>query len=85
MERKLAVRIVRFPEAVERAAHQFKPNVLADYLYDLAQAYSSFYQNVPFLKAEDEVRESRVRLCMLTEATLRKGLNLLGIETPDRI
>lgn len=85
MERRVAMRLVRFPEAVDRAARQFKPNVLADYLFDLAQTYSTYYQNVPFLKAEDGVRESRVRLCMLTEATLRKGLNLLGIETPERI
>jgi arginyl-tRNA synthetase len=59
--------------------------LLADYLFDLAQLYSRFYQNVPFLKADEGVRESRVRLCNLVARTLRTGLQLLGIETPDRI
>jgi arginyl-tRNA synthetase len=85
IERKLASRLVRFPDVVIRAAEMFKPNVLADYLYDLAQVYSAFYQNVPFLKAEEGVRESRVRICDVTAKTLRCGLNLLGIETPTRI
>lgn len=85
MERRLAVRLLRFPDAVIHAAEAFKPNLLADYLFDLAQGYSAFYQNVPFLKAEEGVRESRVRLCDLTMKTLRQGLDLLGIETPERI
>ena len=85
LERKLASRLVRFPDVVIRAAEMYKPNVLADYLYDLAQVYSAFYQNIPFLKAEEGVRESRVRICDVTAKTLRCGLNLLGIETPTRI
>jgi arginyl-tRNA synthetase len=76
---------VRFPDVVIRAAEMYRPNVLADYLYDLAQVYSAFYQNIPFLKAEEGVRESRVRICDVTAKTLRCGLNLLGIETPPRI
>jgi arginyl-tRNA synthetase len=58
---------------------------LADYLYELAQLYSSFYQNVPFLKAEEGVRESRMRLCGAVADVLRQGLELLGLETPERI
>jgi len=85
VEKKLALRIARFPEAVHRAAHQYKPSMLADYLYDLAQTYSNFYQNVPFLKAPDAIRESRIRLCGLVARTLRTGLTLLGIHTPERI
>ncbi len=85
VERKLALKLIRFGDTVERAAGQYKPNLLADYLYELAQIYSSFYQNVPFLKADEGVRESRVRLCDLVARTLRRGLDLLGIETPDRI
>lgn len=84
-ERRLALKLVRYAEAVVRAAHQYRPNILADYLYDLAQAYSRFYQNVPFLKAEEGLRESRVRLCGLVSRTLLDGLNLLGIEAPERI
>jgi len=85
LERSLAVRLVRFPDVVIRAAEACKPNMLADYLYDIAQVYSTFYQNIPFLKADEGVRESRVRLCDVTAKTLRCGLNLLGIETPSRI
>ncbi len=85
VERALGLALCRFPEAAARAAELFRPSVLADYLYDLAQTYSSFYQNVPFLKAEPGVRESRIGICALVAKTLRKGLAMLGIETPDRI
>lgn len=85
LERTLALKLVQYSEAVVRAAESYKPSVIADYIYDLAQAYSSFYQNVPFLKAEEGVRESRVRLCGITARVLKAGLDLLGIETPDRI
>ncbi|MEI8352388.1 MAG: DALR anticodon-binding domain-containing protein, partial [bacterium] len=85
IERTLAVLILQFPEVVTRAAETYKPSALADYLYNLASAYSSFYQNVPFLKAPEGIRESRVNLCALVARLLRQGLNLLGIETPDRI
>jgi len=85
IERVLAVMILRFPEIVVRAAESYKPSILADYLYELASAYSTFYQNVPFLKAPEGVRESRVRLCSVVAKLLRQGLKLLGIETPDRI
>ena len=83
--RRLAVRLVRYADAVRDAAAQEKPSLLADALYDLSQAYSSFYQNVPFLKADAGLRESRVRLCDLAAKVLRHGLGLLGIQTPDRI
>jgi arginyl-tRNA synthetase len=85
IERRLAVKLARFPAAVHGAAENYRPNILADYLYDLAQIYSSFYQNVPFLKAEEGIRESRIRLCRHTARILKKGLDLLGIQTRERI
>ncbi len=85
VERALAMHLARFPEVAIRAAHGYKPSVLADYLYALAQLYSSFYQNVPFLKAAEGLRESRVQLCGLVAGVLRQGLALLGVETPERI
>ena len=85
VERALVMALLRFPDSVMNAAHQYKPSILADYLYELSQTYSAFYQNVPFLKAEEGIRESRVRLCGMVAAVLGKGLNLLGIETPERI
>ena len=85
IERRLAIRLARFPDVVLEAARACRPNMLCDYLFDLAQTYSSFYQNVPFLKAEAGIRESRVRLCGLVARTIKTGLDLLGIETRERI
>ena len=84
-EKQLALTLMQFPATVLRAADTFKPSVLADYLYGLAQAYSSFYQRSPVLKSESAIRASRLRLCELVAQVLRTGLNLLGIETPKRI
>jgi arginyl-tRNA synthetase len=85
VERALALQLLKYPAAVVRAAESCRPNVLADYLYALSQCYSSFYQRFPILKAEPAVRDSRARLCLLTARTLRAGLDLLGIEAPERI
>ena len=85
IERRLAIKLSRFPAAIRIAAENYRPNILADYLYELAQIYSSFYQNVPFLKAEEGVRESRIRLCRSASFILKQGLELLGIETRERI
>ncbi len=85
VERELMLKLLRFADLVPRAADSYKPSMVADYLYDLAQSYSSFYQNVPFLKADPGIRESRVILCEMIAKVLRLGLDLLGIETPRRI
>lgn len=85
VERQVAAHLLRFPEALLRACRQYRPNLLADYLYELSQNYNRFYQGVPFLKAEEGTRESRVRLCGLVAKTLQVGLGLMGIEAPKRI
>lgn len=85
IERRLAVRLARFPDVVIRATATYKPNVVCEYLFELAQTYSTFYQTLPFLKAEAGVRESRIRLCAITARVLKTGLSLLGIDAPDRI
>jgi arginyl-tRNA synthetase len=85
-ERALAVRILRLPEVLELAAAELKPNILTDYLFDLANAYSTFYDDCPVLKAESaERRDSRLALCDLTARTLKFGLNLLGIDVVERM
>ena len=84
-EKRLALQLLEFPGAVVRAAEAYKPSVLADYLFQTAQLYSSFYQNSPILKSEPAVRDSRLRLCALFGEVLRQGLELLGIETPEHI
>ena len=84
-EKRLALQLLEFPGAVVRAAEAYKPSVLADYLFQTAQLYSSFYQNSPILKSDEAVRNARLRLCALFGEILKTGLNLLGIETPKRI
>ena len=84
-ERRLALQLVEFPGAVVRAAEAYQPSVLADYLFQTAQLYSSFYQSTPVLKSEEPTRSSRLALCALFGDILRLGLSLLGIETPDHI
>ncbi len=85
-EKTLALHLLQYANAVQRAGDLCKPSVLADYLYQLSQLYSSFYQSSPVLKAETEaVRDSRIRLCDAVSKVLRGGLTLLGIPTPERI
>ena len=84
-ERSLAVQLARFPETVEAVARECLPNLLCAYLYDLAGAFMVFYENCPVLKADDATRASRLALCDLTARTIRKGLELLGIETVERM
>ena len=86
LERALAVQILRLPETLELAADEWKPNILTDYLFALANLYSSFYDECPVLKAESpERRDSRLALCDLTARILKFGLDLLGIEVVDRM
>ncbi|MBQ4385056.1 MAG: arginine--tRNA ligase [Kiritimatiellae bacterium] len=84
-EKRLALQLLEFPGAVVRAAEAYKPSILADYLFQTAQLYSSFYQNSPILKSEESVRNARLRLCALFGEILKTGLSLLGIETPRHI
>jgi arginyl-tRNA synthetase len=85
-ERALGVRLLRLPEVLELADSEHKPNILTDYLFDLANAFSSFFEGCPVLKAESaERRDSRLALCELTAATLKTGLALLGIDIVERM
>ena len=85
IEKQLALQLLQFGSAVLRAAENYKPSVLADYLFQTAQLYSSFYQRSPILKSEPDVCAARLALCALFGEILSKGLSLLGIESPKRI
>jgi arginyl-tRNA synthetase len=85
MEFQIAKRILELPEHLRRAVSASRPNLLTDYLFDLASQYNRFYQNLPFLKAPDGIRESRLVLCDLVGKIIRTGLGLLGIEVPERM
>lgn len=85
-ERALGVAILRLPEVLQQAADDLKPNVLTDYLFDLASTYSGFWEDCPVLRAESpQLRSSRLALCDLTARTLRHGLDLLGIQVVERM
>jgi len=84
-EAALGKTLLRFPETLDRALSDYRPNVLAAYLYDLAQAFTRFYDACPVLKSEEPTRTHRLRLCGLTARVIAKGLELLGIETAERM
>lgn len=79
-ERALGLQLVRLPEAIDGAMLDFRPNVLTTYLYDLATAFTTFYEQCPVLKSEEPVRSHRLALCALTARTIKQGLALLGID-----
>lgn len=85
-ERSLALQLFRFEEAITTSAIDFKPSLITGYLWDLAKAYSVFFQNCPVLKAPtEEVRQSRLLLCDLTARVLKQGLDLLGIRVIEKM
>ena len=76
----------RFPQAVEQAARAYSPAVVAQFAYDLAKAFNAFYQSNPILNAEsDALVAFRVELCGTTASALRRALEMLGIEAPERM
>lgn len=85
-ERALAIQLIRLEESLSVAAAEYQPNHITAYLWDLAKAYSGFFQNCPVLKAPTpELRESRLLLCDLTARVLKQCLELLGIRTVERM
>jgi arginyl-tRNA synthetase len=85
-ERALVLELLRFSEALDRAAADLRPNHLTSYLFDVATRFSEFFEQCPVLKAPtDPLRTSRLLLCEMTGRTLRKGLELLGIETVEKM
>ncbi|SHF02808.1 arginyl-tRNA synthetase [Marinitoga hydrogenitolerans DSM 16785] len=85
LERKLSLLLTQLPIIVMRAADDYKPNLIADYLFELAQTYNSFYNSLSVLKEEEKVLKSRLLLSHLAGEVLRKGLDLLGIKVVDKM
>jgi arginyl-tRNA synthetase len=84
-ERNLALRLCQFAEVVPTVLNDFRPNVLANYLFELANSFHSFYEACPVLKSEEPARSSRLALCEMTARILAKGLELLGIKVPEKM
>ena len=84
-EINLAKRLVQFAEVVPQVLNDFRPNVLANYLFELANSFHAFYEACPVLKSEEPVRSSRLALSELTGRVLQRGLDLLGIKVPEKM
>jgi len=84
-ERSLALHLLRFGEVLEDVEADYRPNLLTAWLYELAGRYSALYDSLPVLKAEGTERATRLALCDLTGRALRRGLDLLGIGTVERM
>jgi arginyl-tRNA synthetase len=84
-ELDLAKRVCQFAEIVPQVLNGFRPNVLANYLFELANSFHAFYEACPVLKSEEPARSSRLLLCGLTGRVLQKGLELLGIKVPEKM
>ena len=84
-ERALALHLLEYDATLQKVGELLEPHRLCAYLFELAQLFTSFYDQCPVLKADDTVRESRLALCGLVLRRLSSGLDLLGIETPENM
>lgn len=85
-EKELVMNLSNFKEVISRAADQLSPALVANYIYEVVKSYNSFYQNNPILNQDDEnVKNFRLDLSELTGKTIKKGLELLGIGTVNRM
>jgi len=84
-EINLAKRLCQFAEIVPQVLNDFRPNILANYLFELANSFHTFYEACPVLKSEEPARSSRLAVCDLTARVLQRGLDLLGIKAPEKM
>jgi arginyl-tRNA synthetase len=84
-EVNLAKRLCQFAEIMPQVLNDFRPNILANYLFELANAFHTFYEACPVLKSKEAARSARLALCELTARVLQRGLSLLGIDVPERM
>ena len=84
-ERDLALQLLAYPTAIDTTLDSFSPHKLCTYVYELASAFSSFYQECPILKSDEPTRSSRLALADLTARVLEHSLGLLGIDAPQEM
>lgn len=85
-EKTLIMQLANYKVVVQKAAEVLSPALIANYVYDLVKTYNSFYQSNPIMNQEDEnVKQLRLNLSDLTAKTIKKSLNLLGINTVNRM
>jgi arginyl-tRNA synthetase len=84
-ERALVMRLAEWPESLAEAIERRAPHRVAAYLIDLARDFHGFYHRCRVVGEPDEVRTLRIDLCNATAATVKRGLDLLGVEAPERM
>jgi len=86
-EKALALKLLQLEDVIDAVISECTPNLLCNYLYELASLYMSFYEACPILKDDisEEVKASRLALCQVISSTLKQGLDILGIEVMDRM
>ncbi|MEI6895722.1 MAG: arginine--tRNA ligase [Colwellia sp.] len=86
-EKALALKLLQLEDVIDAVISECTPNLLCNYLYELASLYMSFYEACPILKEgiNDEVKASRLALCQIIANTLKHGLDMLGIEVMERM
>jgi arginyl-tRNA synthetase len=85
IELKLIKKLAKFPNIIKNAAAQYSPNILTTYLFELAQDFNSFYQSLPVLKAEKELKKARLKLVEAFTIVIKSGLNLLSISILEKM
>ena len=85
LEKRLAMKLLQFTEAVEAVVDDYQANILCNYLFDLAGRFMSFYEACPILSETEAIKTSRLLLADTTARVIRQGLNLLGIRVLDRM
>lgn len=84
-ELNLLRKIYQFPEIVLKSAENYSPNFIATYLYELASDYNLFYQKFPILNAKEKIKENRILITLAVANIIKKGLELLGIKTVEKM
>ncbi len=85
-ETRMAIHLLAYQNALQRAADEFKPNLIAAYLYELAQQFNGFYNDLPILQAPSEaLKKSRLKLTAAVSAVLKDGMTVLGLEVPEKM
>ena len=86
IERELLAVMYKMPQIIQEAAKEYDPSVIANYVYSIAKTYNKFYGECHVLTANTiEEKDFRVTLSALTGRMIQRGLNLLGIEVPERM
>lgn len=85
-ESDLIISLYEFPATVQQAANDYSPAIMANYLYELARGFNTFYHELSILKEEDPAKKAlRLNIARLTAVVIKNGMSLLGIEVPERM